>query len=71
MATVNLPDVNSKEFYRNARLLFWSLLLAVVALDLFNLIQIPEYFAGFTMLTYIVSFWVVSYHALEAMKKRA
>lgn len=71
MATVNLPDVNSKEFYRNARLLFWSLLLAVVALDLFNLIQIPEYFAGFTMLTYIVSFWVVAYHALEAMKKRA
>ena len=64
MATVNLPDVNSKEFYRNARLLFWSLLLAVVALDLFNLIQIPEYFAGFTMLTYIVSFWVVSYSLL-------
>ncbi len=70
MATVNLPDVNSKEFWRNCRLLLWSLIATVALLDLLNVITIPEYFAGFTMLTYVVAGWVVLYHVLEAMKKR-
>ena len=47
-----------------------GMILAVAFLDFFNLIQIPEYFAGFITLTYIVAGWVLAYHVLEAMKKR-
>lgn len=68
MPTVNVPDLNAKETWRTARLLLWSLIATVALLDFINMIQIPEYFAGFTLVTYIVSFWVVAYHALEAMK---
>lgn len=71
MASVTIPDMNSKEVWRKARLLLWSLIGAVVILDAFNVITIPEYFAGFTMLTYVVAVWVALYHLYEAMKKRA
>lgn len=70
MPTVNVPDFNSKEFWRNCRLLLWSLIATVALLDFLNVITIPEYFAGFTMLTYVVAGWVVIFHLLEAMKKR-
>ena len=71
MPSINVPDLNNKELWRNTRLLRWSLILAVAFLDFFNLIQIPEYFAGFITLTYIVAGWVLAYHVLEAMKKRS
>lgn len=69
MASINVPDLNNKEFWRNTRLLLWSLIAAVAILDFFKMISIPEYFAGFKTLTYIVAAWVVAYHVLESWKK--
>lgn len=71
MPSINVPDMNSKEFWRNCRLLLWSLIATVALLDFINMIDIPEYFSGFKLLTYIVAGWVILYHALEAFKKRA
>jgi len=71
MASINLPDLNGKETWRKARLLLWSLIATVALLDFVNMITIPEYFAGFTLLTYVVAGWVVLYHVLDALKKNA
>jgi hypothetical protein len=71
MPSINVPDLNNKEMWRTTRLLLWSLIAAVAFLDFFNLITIPEYFGGFTLLVYVVAAWVVFFHALEAMKKRS
>lgn len=70
MASLEIPDFNSKDLWRRARLLLWSLIVTVAVLDFANLITIPEYFAGFTLLTYVAAGWVLVYHAIEAMKKR-
>jgi O-antigen/teichoic acid export membrane protein len=69
MATIELPSFSGKETWRKARLLIWSLLAAVVVLDVLNVITIPEYFAGFTMLVYVVATWVVSYHLLQTWRR--
>ena len=50
MPSINVPDLNNKEMWRTTRLLLWSLIAAVDFLDFFNLITIPEYFGGFTLL---------------------
>lgn len=71
MASIELPNLNGKETWRRARLLLWSLIATVAVLDFANLITIPEYFAGFTLLTYVIAGWVVVYHVLEALKKRS
>ena len=65
MASIELPNLNNKEFWRNTRLLFWSFIVTVAILDFANVITIPEYFAGLTMLTYIVAGWVVAYHLIK------
>jgi hypothetical protein len=69
MPTVNVPDFNSKDFWRKSRLLLWSLIVTVAILDATNLVKIPEPFVGFTMMTYIVAGWVVVYHFIEKLKK--
>jgi len=69
MATIELPSFSGKETWRKARLLLWSLLAAVVVLDVLNVITIPEYFAGFTMLVYVVATWVVAYHLIQSLRK--
>ena len=69
MASVNLPDLNAKETWRSARLLLWSLIVTVAILDFLNVITIPEYFAGFTMLTYVIAGWVVTYNLLKVWRR--
>jgi hypothetical protein len=69
MATIELPSFSGKDFWRNARLLFWSFMIAFVALDIFNLVEPPAFIAPFMYLLYIGSAWVVAYHFLQAMKK--
>jgi|GEM_PF-5524086 len=65
MATIELPNFGGKDFWRNARLLLWSLIVTLAALDIFDLIQIPEYFAGMVALTYVIAGWVIAYHLIK------
>lgn len=65
MATIELPELGGKEFWRNARLLLWSLIVALAALQAFGLIKIPEYFSGMLMFTYLVAGWIVAYHLIK------
>lgn len=69
MATIELPELGGKEFWRNARLLFWSFIIAFAALDLFNLVEPPTWIAPFMFIVYIASAWVIVYHALQALRK--
>ena len=65
MATIELPEFGGKEFWRNARLLLWSLIVALAALQAFGLVKIPAYFSGMLMLTYLVAGWIVAYHPIK------
>ena len=69
MATIELPSFSGKETWKKARLLLWSLIATVAILDFFNVIVIPEYFAGFTMLTYLIAGWVFFYNLFDSMRK--
>lgn len=69
MPSVNVPDLNSKEFWKSARLLLWSLIVTLAVLDFLNLVTIPEPVAGFVAFTYFVAMWVVVYHAIQALRK--
>ena len=57
-----------KAFWRNARLLLWSFIIMVAALDWANLIEIPAEIGGFMFLVYIVAGWVVAYHVLQRLR---
>lgn len=65
MATIELPELGGKEFWRNARLLLWSFIVAMAALQWAGLVKVPEYFGGMLTLTYIVAGWIVSYNLLK------
>lgn len=57
-----------KPFWRKARLLLWSFIVAFAALQIFGLVQPPEPIAAFMALVYIVAAWVVAYHLIERVK---
>lgn len=64
MPTVNVPDLNSKEFWRTARRLFWSLLVAYSAVVFAGILTPPPAIAGFMSLITLIAVWVVVYNFL-------
>lgn len=57
-----------KAFWRNARLLLWSFIVAFAALDLFNLVKPPAEIAALMFLVYVAAAWVIAYHALQKLR---
>lgn len=70
MPTVNIPEFNSKELWFNLRALFWSGLLAFVALVWLGVITPPEPIAAFMGLVTFIAFWVAIYNIYLALKGR-
>ena len=65
MATIELPEIGGKEFWRNSRLLLWSFIVTMAALQATGLVKVPEYFSGMLMLTYVAAGWIIAYHLLK------
>jgi hypothetical protein len=68
MPSVNLPDFNSKEMWRNLRYLFWSFLVAYSVVVFFGIMVPPEPIAGFMSFVILVAVWVVAYNFLFSRK---
>lgn len=64
MPSINVPDLNSKEFWRNARSLLWSLIVAYAAVVFLGVLTPPEPIASFMSIVTLVAVWVVVYNFL-------
>lgn len=64
MANISLPSIS----WKTARMLLWSGIITIAALDVFNLVDIPQPLAGFMDLVYIAAVWVISYNLLQRFK---
>ena len=69
MPSVNLPDLNSKEMWRNLRYLFWSFLVAYAAVVFFGIMTPPEPIASFMAFVMLGAVWVVAYNLLFNRKQ--
>ncbi len=68
MPSVNLPDPTSKEFWRTARYLLWSFLVAYAAVVFFGIMTPPEPIASFMAFVTLIAAWVVAFNLLFGRK---
>lgn len=68
MPAINVPDFTSKEFWKTARSLLWSFLVAYAAVVFLGILTPPEPIASFMSIVTLVAVWVVVYNFLFAKK---
>ncbi|NBX04466.1 MAG: hypothetical protein EBR02_10505 [Alphaproteobacteria bacterium] len=64
MPSINVPDFTSKEFWRTARSLIWSLIVAYAAVVFLGVLTPPEPIKSFMSIVTLVAVWVVVYNFL-------
>lgn len=64
MPSINVPDLHSKEFWRTARALLWSLIVAYSAVVFLGILTPPEPIAGIMSVITLIAVWVVVYQFL-------
>jgi hypothetical protein len=68
MPSINVPDFTSKEFWRTARSLIWSLIVAYAAVVFLGVLTPPEPIASFMSIVTLIAVWVVVYNFLFAKR---
>lgn len=69
MPSINVPDLNSKEFWKTARSLLWSLIVAYAGAVFLGVLVPPEPIASVMSIVTLIALWVVVYNFLFARLK--